>query len=66
MEIVTYEQYNAEVVKCDFCRKDTERKKMKFWVTGARLCPECHKEAEDKHNKFIEEFRKDINKGALF
>ena len=66
MEIVTYAQYSAEVVKCDWCKKDVERKKTKFWFTGFRLCPECHKEEEDRHNKFIEEFRKEMNKGALF
>lgn len=66
MEIVTYVQYTAEVVKCDFCKKDVERKQTKHWVTGARLCPICYKETEDKHNKFMEEFRKEIGKGALF
>lgn len=66
METVTYEQYTAEVIKCNWCDKDTERKKTKHWITGSRLCPECYKGAEDKHNKSVEEFRKEMNKGALF
>ncbi len=54
-----------EVVKCDWCRQDVEKKKTKFWITGSRLCPSCHKEAEDKHNKFIEELKKEMQ-GTLF
>lgn len=64
--MMTYTQYTSEVIKCDWCNKDVERKKVRHWVTGSRLCPECYKEGEDRQNKFIEEFRKEMNKGALF
>ncbi len=58
--------YSAEVVKCDWCRQDVERKKTKYWVTGSRLCPDCYKEAEDGQNKFMEEFRREMNRGTFF
>lgn len=63
---LTYVQYMAEVVKCDWCKQDAERKAAKHWITGARLCPKCYKEAEDKLDKFIEEFRKEMRQGTLY
>lgn len=60
MKTVTYEEYMAEVVKCDWCHNDVERRQTKCWVTGSRLCPICYKEAGDKWDKFLEEFRDDI------
>lgn len=49
-----YEEYEEEVVKCDWCHDDIERKETRCWVTGSRLCLKCYKEAEDKWNKFLE------------
>lgn len=66
MNIVTYEEYIAEVIICDWCGHNVERIKTKHWVTGSRLCPACYKDAEDRRNKFMEEFRDEMTKGALF
>lgn len=59
------EEYLKDVVKCDWCNKDVERKIAKFWHTGARICPSCHDEGVDKDRKFQEEFRQEMSKGSF-
>lgn len=65
MNIIKREEYLAEVINCDWCQKNTERRHIKHWVTGARLCPTCHTYAKDKHDEFIEGFKKEMYHGKF-
>lgn len=65
MNIIRGDEYFAKIIKCRWCHEDIEIEKAKFWVTGARICEECYKEAEVKTENMRKEISKKIYRGTL-
>lgn len=55
----------SDMMKCDWCGEEHERKDLKYWHTGALICIGCFDEADEKNKQMMKELFEELRGKGL-